>query len=383
MDFISDWFRRHIADRQLVILILVMASVAIVIYFAGGILAPVFAAVVIAYLLNGAINRLERLSVPHGLAFALVFLTALAVAMLAGFGLLPLLIREVTALLQQVPTMMSTARRLLSELPSQYPDLISTEQINELFSSLNSELLRMGQRLLSYSFTSAITAFTVLVYVILVPFMVFFMVRDKELILNWLLGFLPEERSLTNKVWRDVDNLIDRYIQGKVAEIIIVGGVAYVVFLFLGLDYSLLLAAVTGLSVVIPYIGAFVVTIPVAFVAFYQFGWSAEFAYVIAAYTIIQALDGNVLVPLLFGEAVNLHPVAIIIAILFFGGIWGFWGVFFAIPLATVISAVISAWPDLSDLPEELEAHSSSDGDNTQAEGKDVPTLHEIDEESA
>ena len=65
----------------------------------------------------------------------------------------------------------------------------------------------------------------------------------------------------------------------------------------------------------------------------------------IAVYIVIQMLDGNVLVPLLFSEAVNLHPVAIIVAVLFFGGIWGLWGVFFAIPLATLIKAVINAWP--------------------------------------
>jgi putative permease len=65
----------------------------------------------------------------------------------------------------------------------------------------------------------------------------------------------------------------------------------------------------------------------------------------LGAYGVIQLLDGNVLVPLLFSEAVNLHPVAIIVAVLFFGGIWGVWGVFFAIPLATLVSAIFSAWP--------------------------------------
>ena len=66
---------------------------------------------------------------------------------------------------------------------------------------------------------------------------------------------------------------------------------------------------------------------------------------VVVAYLVIQALDGNVLVPLLFGEVVSLHPIAIIVAILVFGGLWGFWGVFFAIPLATLVNAVIRAWP--------------------------------------
>ena len=74
-------------------------------------------------------------------------------------------------------------------------------------------------------------------------------------------------------------------------------------------------------------------------------GWSWDFGQVVIAYAVIQALDGNVLVPLLFSEVVNLHPVVIILAILLFGGLWGFWGIFFAIPLATLFKAVLNAWP--------------------------------------
>jgi putative permease len=81
-------------------------------------------------------------------------------------------------------------------------------------------------------------------------------------------------------------------------------------------------------------------------VAFFQWGGGSEFMTLIVVYAIIQALDGNVLVPLLFSEAVNLHPTAIILAVLIFGGLWGLWGVFFAIPLATLIKAVLSAWPN-------------------------------------
>jgi putative permease len=106
-----------------------------------------------------------------------------------------------------------------------------------------------------------------------------------------------------------------------------------------------LLAVLVGLSVIIPFIGAAAVTVPVVMIAYFQWGWSSEFAYLLLAYGIIQALDGNVLVPLLFSEAVNLHPIAIILSVLVFGGIWGLWGVFFAIPLATLVKAVLDAWP--------------------------------------
>jgi putative permease len=100
-----------------------------------------------------------------------------------------------------------------------------------------------------------------------------------------------------------------------------------------------------GISVLVPFIGAAVVTIPVFLVAVIQFGWSWDLAWVMAAYGIIQALDGNVLVPLLFSEAVDLHPITIIVAVLAFGGLWGIWGVFFAIPLATLVKAIFNAWP--------------------------------------
>ncbi len=118
------------------------------------------------------------------------------------------------------------------------------------------------------------------------------------------------------------------------------------------MNYAALLGLLVGLSVIIPYIGAALVTLPVVLVAFFQWGVGTEFFYVFGVYVIIQALDGNLLVPLLFSEAVDLHPVAIIIAVLFFGGIWGVWGVFFAIPLATLIKAIIDAWPRQGDEPD-------------------------------
>ena len=142
-----------------------------------------------------------------------------------------------------------------------------------------------------------------------------------------------------------MDQQIANYVRGKVVEIGIVGSATYLAFLWLDLNYAALLAVIVGLSVLIPYIGATLVTIPVALIGYVQWGVSTEFYTLIIVYGIIQAIDGNVLVPLLFSEAVNLHPVAIIVAVLFFGSLWGLWGVFFAIPLATLIKAVMNAWP--------------------------------------
>ena len=124
-------------------------------------------------------------------------------------------------------------------------------------------------------------------------------------------------------------------------------------FALMGLNYAMLLSLLVGLSVIIPYVGATIVTIPVMLIAFFQFGSEPMFGYVLLFYAIVQFLDGNLLVPLLFSEVVNLHPVAIIVAVVFFGSLWGVWGVFFAIPLATLIQAVINVWPKQKNLSAE------------------------------
>ena len=184
-----------------------------------------------------------------------------------------------------------------------------------------------------------------IIYLVLVPILVFFMLKDREILVGFTLSLLPQKRKLLTRIWKEMDAQIANYIRGKFIEIIIVGSVAFFTFAFFGLPYSALLAVLVGFSVLVPYIGAAVATLPVASVAGFHFGISDEFAYVLVAYGIIQALDGNVLVPVLFSEAVNLHPVSIIVAVLFFGGIWGFWGIFFAIPLATLLKALVFAWP--------------------------------------
>jgi putative permease len=188
---------------------------------------------------------------------------------------------------------------------------------------------------------------------------VFFFLKDKERIIGWIIAYLPRDRELTTQVWREVNIQIGNYVRGKIWEILIVGVVSYVTFALMGLQYAVLLATLVGLSVIIPYIGAAAVTVPIAAIAYFQWGWSADFWYVLVAYGVIQALDANVLVPLLFSEVVDLHPVAIILAVLVFGGIWGFWGIFFAIPLATLVQAVLISWPRKPHEPAALDYNAS------------------------
>ena len=342
MNFVSRWFRRQFSDPQIVILTLFLVSIAAAVLLVGDMLAPVIAAIVISYILDGLVRRLESLPIPRAMAVMIVFLLFIAVLLLLVFGLLPPLIAQMTELFQRVPEMISEAQKLIMQLPSLYPGVISEDQVRDVVAGPGSELVGLSQPLLQISVSSVLTLFSIGVYLILVPLMVFFMIRDKQLIWDWLAGFLPRERQLSARVWGEINVQIGNYILGKVT---------YLVFTMIGLEYSLLLAAITGVSVLVPYVGAVAAAIPIAVAAFFQWGVTPDFWAAIIAYVIIQVLDGNLLAPLLLSGAVNMHPVAIIVAILLFGGLWGFWGVFFAIPIATAFHAVIRVWPRPRDDP--------------------------------
>lgn len=345
MELLRDWFKRSFSDPQVVILGVFLLVFFAVIFGLGTWLAPMFASIVIAYLLEAIVIRLQRLGMPRMVAVIIVFLLFLALLFFLLFGLVPLVSAQLTQLVQQFPNYIAQGQELLKQLPESYPDLISAEQVDIVIAQLGQEVAQLGQHLLGWSLASVASVIGLVIYLVLVPVLVFFFLKDKDLMVGWITDRMPKDRSLVNRVWVESELQIANYVRGKVVEIIIVGGVTYVTFTLLGLQYAALLSTLVGVSVLVPYIGAAVVTIPIALIAFFQFGWGWDFGQVMIAYAIIQALDGNLLVPLLFSEVVNLHPVAIILAILVFGGLWGFWGIFFAIPLATFVKAVINAWP--------------------------------------
>jgi putative permease len=341
----SKWIDRYFSDEEALFLFLFLSVGIVVLFFLGQSLAPVIAGVILAFLMQGLVDWLQRRGMGHLLSVSLVFV--LFVGFVAAFLLfvLPLIWRQMVNLFNEAPRMVSEVQNLLLILPERYPELISETQVRELIGAAAAELSRLGQWVLTFSLNSITGIVTLLIYVVLVPILVFFFLKDgRKLVRGWT-EFLPDKRDMMTRVWHEMDVQIANYVRGKAVEIVIVGVVSYVVFVLFGLNYAALLALMVGLSVLIPYIGATLATLPVFLIALFQWGWGSDLGYVMIAYAVIQALDGNVLVPLLFSEAVNLHPVSIIVAVLVFGSIWGFWGIFFAIPLATLVKAILNAWP--------------------------------------
>ncbi len=340
----TDWYTRKFSDPHAVTLVVILAGAFLFLALFSQLLMPVLVALAIAFLLDLPVNRMVNFNFSRTIATIIIVSVFIGVTLIGMLGLMPIIWQQSSNLLQEAPHMVTEGQSYLLTLPEQYPDIIQASQIETFISLVKEKLLEWGQVALQASLNSISNIVALMIYLILVPLMVFFFLKDKHILLTGFKVFLPNERRMAVQVGQEMNQQILNYIRGKIIEILIVGVSTTIAFIFLDLRYAVLLGVLVGLSVLVPYVGATIVTIPVFLVALFQWGYSSELGYIMLAYGLIQAIDGNVIVPLLFSEAVNLHPVTIIIAVIFFGGLWGFWGVFFAIPLATLVKAVINAW---------------------------------------
>jgi len=270
MRLVTDWFKRNFSDPQIVFLTMGLIGVFAIILIMGDILLPVFASIVIAYLLEGLVGLMQRSGINRLISVLFVFSLFIFGMSAILFGLLPMLSVQVSQFAKGLPAIVSEGQRLLMMLPERYPDIISIEQIQQVFAQARTEITGATQQLLSLSVSSVVGFLTLIVYLVLMPMMVFFFLKDKETILRWFADFVPGERGLATKVWYEVDLQIANYVRGKFWEVVIVWAATYAVFAYFDLQYAMLLAVAVGLSVIVPYVGATVVTVLVVVIAWVQ-----------------------------------------------------------------------------------------------------------------
>ena len=332
-------------NEETIIFSLAILLFFLVISFFGSILTPFIISIVVAYLLVGMQKKIQSYDVSANVSLIITFSVFIITGAALLIWLVPLLYIQLQAFILDVPNLINNFLDFVSGLPAKFPDLVSSEQISIFFQAVSEEASAIAQNIVKSSISGIQSAITFLLYIILFPILVYFFLFDRKNIIDGFIKIIPGKRQMLTNIWAEMDIQLSNYVRGKTIEIFIVGIAAAIIFVSLGLKYSALLSVLVGLSVIIPFVGAFLVTIPIVIVGLLQFGLSTEFYLLIGLYLLLQALDGNLLVPIIFSETVKLHPVVIILAVFIFGSMFGFWGVFFSIPIATFIKAVWNAWP--------------------------------------
>ena len=348
IDHFKNIFRRIFSNEETVVFFLIIISTLILFSFFIEVLTPFIISIIVAYLLVGLQKKIETYGVTPRISTIIAFSIFIIVGAAMFTWLIPLLYVQLQSFVLDIPRLFNEFLNFVSTIPAAFPDLVNSDQISVFFQAVSSELSSITQNIVKSSISGIQSTITVLLYIILFPILVYFFLFDRKNIIEGCLRIIPGDRAMLSQVWSEMDVQLSNYVRGKVLEIFIVGVAAAILFASFGLNYGALLAVLVGLSVLIPYVGAFSITIPIVIIGLLQFGLGTQFYLLIGLYLLLQFLDGNLLVPIIFSEAVKLHPIVIILAVFIFGSMFGFWGVFFSIPLATFIKAVWNAWPGLS-----------------------------------
>lgn len=336
----TDWRKRIREPRSWVLVGLVVFALVVLVWFSGA-LVPFFAAGVVAYLLDPLVLRLGRWRVPRLLAIVLVMLGTFLLVALIIFSIVPTVVEQLNSLANQIPSLITKANIWIGEMQAEYPQYFPGTTAFEFFDSLSLQVESLLGGLVTVLLAWARGTIGGMVNVVIVAFLVFFILKDKEHIWGYIVRLIPGLQNATVRtVLADIDRQMGKFIKGKFIVVFLLFLLSTAVYWVIGLDFFLLLGILTGLSTFIPYVGAIAVGIPVVVVGLIQWGLSGGIG-TLFAYLVIQTVDANYLTPVIIGRETNIHPIAIILAILICGSLWGFWGVFFAVPAAVVVKSIL------------------------------------------
>ncbi|MEG3637935.1 AI-2E family transporter [Magnetococcus sp. PR-3] len=342
MNFINRQ-KERLRHPQVVGLLAALLMVVLVLYFLGAALAPVITALFIAYLLDSLVTPLVQIHMPRTLATFLVFsLFILAMALLT-LGLVPIIGQQVTELIQEMPRITQVLKEQIRSLIETYSGVINPALVEDLLVDLMNKAKEASTQSLGLVGHVSQGLITTGVYLFLVPFLVFFFLLDKADLRKSYCTFLPDEQNLLEQVVREANAGLGGYIRGKFWEMMLIGSLAFFVFTLMEFRYALIMGVLTGMSVLIPFVGVAVVALPVAVLGMTQWGFGMDGMKPLFAYAIIQIVDANLVAPLILGESAKIHPTTFIIAVLVFGSLWGLLGVFFAVPLAVLARSIYQA----------------------------------------
>ena len=330
--------------------ILFLVALVGVVYLLDAVLMPFIAGLILAYLADPLTNYFQRLGLKRVWAVSSVFLILLLVLAISLLILIPLVIQQIKQLGEMVPGVFDWVENYLAPQVQEWTGYDLRSELNNVQETLAENWRDAGSYLaqaLGQIGRSGMAFATWVTYVALIPVVTFYLLLDWNRLLNNLIDLIPRHWvDDATRLAKRCDEVLAAFLRGQLLVMLCLGVIYAVGLTLMGLNFGLLIGVISGLVSIVPFLGFIVGLSSALVVALFQWGVGADFWTLIVAYLVVQGLDGNLLVPILFSEAVNLHPLVIILAVIVFGGMWGFWGVFFAIPLATLVKAVIHAWPD-------------------------------------
>lgn len=313
-------------------------------YLLSSILAPFLAGALIAYLCDPLVRRLMKFHINRILAVTIVFLTAFLGTMLFLIFLIPLIEKQVMYFIGQVPDMVTWTTVKAKWFMNYYNISISPDEttLKKFFADYITKAGGFVNWMIQTTLTSGKTIFEVLVYLVLIPLVTFYLLRDWDRVLLGIDKILPQKiKPKIVAIAKECDEVTSAFFRGQLLVMLSLGFYYSVTLSLMGLNVGVIIGLIIALLSIIPYLGSMIGILIAAITAYMQFGDLEHLMWLALIFVVGHIMENFILTPLLIGNRVGLHPVAVIFAILAGGTLFGFFGVLLAIPSAAIITILL------------------------------------------
>ncbi len=309
------------------------------------ILTPFIASLIIAYFLDPLTIRLEKLKVKRGLTVSIIVGVFFLILVLSFIRLVPSLIHQVKAFILHIPDYEKyfaefASKKLDGILIKVAPDFAET--IRQQFTNLSSEFFKYIMSAIQSIFDSGMAIFNLVGLILFTPILVFYLLRDWPSFTKNIKDILPiNQKKVILDLFSQIDKVLSSYVRGQMSVCLLLA-LFYIVSLSLvGLDYALLVGIIAGFLAIIPYLGLIIGGLICALVALIQFSDLKHMYITLVIFLFGHLIESYIITPKLVGEKVGLNPVWVIFSIMAGGALFGFWGMFFAVPIAAIVGVII------------------------------------------
>ncbi|MFS9114998.1 AI-2E family transporter [Streptococcus infantis] len=374
--FTLSWFFKWFLDNKAVTVFLVALLLGLnifilskisflfipVIDFLSVVMLPVILSGLLFYLLNPLVDLMEKYKINRVLAISIIFVI-IAVLLIIGLAVaIPNLQRQVVIFAQNVPSYLEDADRVIDDLVTKRLPDDFRPQLEQVLAQFSTQATAWASNISSkaVNWVSALISGTsqVIVALIIMPFMLFYLLRDGKGLRDYITQFLPNKlREPVGKVLSDVNQQLANYVRGQITVAVIVAIMFIIFFKIIGLRYAVTLGITAGILNLVPYLGSFLAMLPALVLGL--IAGPVMLLKVIIVFIVEQTIEGRFVSPLILGSQLNIHPITILFVLLTSGSMFGIWGVLLGIPIyasaKVVISAIFDWYKEVSGLYEPVE----------------------------
>ncbi|MGI6588927.1 MAG: AI-2E family transporter [Peptococcia bacterium] len=309
-------------------------------YLLKGILVPFVIGFIFAYILAPFVQILENRRIPRSVAIIISYVFFLGLIALFIFYAVPLLLRDLNQLVSLIPRYVQSIQETLWQMQDGYSRASLPEGVRQVIDGTITRVEQMSLGLVQGFIQGLIGLLGQSFNLILAPIVSYYFLKDFNYLGEHLLKVIPlRYRNEVNQVGKEINQVLRGFIKGSLLVAFWVGLLTTLGMSIIGMDFSVLIGIMVGVTNIIPYFGAIISAVPTLLLALLKSKWLA--LYVLGLMILVHQLESNIISPRILGSSVGLHPLIIIFSLLAGGRLWGFGGLLFAVPLVAVLKVIV------------------------------------------